>query len=88
VKPETDTELLGRVIKHVPNPTFAPKPRWYCVAELLAIGSGSAMDMCRRFGHDPDQTIDGVACQHCDEEGEDDGDQEEARERDQGVEQQ
>jgi len=49
----TDLELLGRAVKHAPNKSFTPKPRWHCVAELLAIGGGSAIEMCRRFGHDP-----------------------------------
>lgn len=61
----TDTELLGRVIKHAPNHAFAPKPRWHCIAELLAIGSESATTMCRRFGYDPDKTVKGITCPVC-----------------------
>lgn len=32
-------------------------PRWIAVKDLFQLGSGYAMDLCRRFGLDPDEEV-------------------------------
>lgn len=54
-----DDELLRRVVRHV----VRNRPRrkefaWAAVAEAFALGSTFSMQLCRRFGLDPDTGAD------------------------------
>lgn len=54
----TDKDLLGWVVGHAGNrASDGPKSRWGYVADLLGLGSHSAIAICKRFGVDPDEQV-------------------------------
>jgi hypothetical protein len=54
-----DEELLRRVITHcrAAVPKSRTHYRWVAVMETFQLGSGYAMELCRRFGLDPDELV-------------------------------
>lgn len=52
----TDEQLLERAVKAA-RPRRGRVPRWSAVADLFALGSTYSIQLCRRFGLDPDQQI-------------------------------
>lgn len=54
-----DTELLQRVVRNVGRFSRSRRkvPRWSAISDLFALGSGYSMQLCRRFGADPDEQV-------------------------------
>lgn len=54
-----DDELLRRVVRHVArNRPRRKEFAWAAVSEAFALGSTFSMQLCRRFGLDPDTGAD------------------------------
>jgi hypothetical protein len=51
-----DEQLLGRAVRNA-RPRRGRVPRWSAVSDLFALGSTFSMQLCRRYGVDPDQQI-------------------------------
>ena len=50
-----DEELLRRVVRHVARKRSRRKEfAWAAVSEAFSLGSTFSMQLCRRFGLDPD----------------------------------
>lgn len=62
----TDTDLLSWAVRIAPG--HRPTARWSHVANMLGLGSTSAIKVCVRFGEDPDEIIGG--CPDCIERAE------------------
>lgn len=56
-----DAELIRRVIsgqRRVPRrKSVRTKPLWTKVGDRFCLGSTYAMQLCRRFGYDPDEQV-------------------------------
>jgi hypothetical protein len=54
-----DSELLRRVVTNcrAAVPKSRKHYRWVAVMEAFALGSGYSMELCRRFGLDPDEIV-------------------------------
>ena len=48
-----DAELLGRAVRHC-RPTLH-EPRWSIVSKRFGLGSTYSVQLCRRFGMDPEE---------------------------------
>lgn len=51
-----DAQLLERAVKSA-RPKRGRVPRWSAVGDAFALGSTYSIQLCRRFGIDPDQQI-------------------------------
>jgi hypothetical protein len=51
-----DDKLLERAVKGA-RPRKGRVPRWAAVGDAFALGSTYSIQLCRRFGLDPDQQI-------------------------------
>jgi hypothetical protein len=51
----SDAELLERAVRAA-RPS-RKSPRWTAVSDTFCLGSTYSMQLCRRFGLDPDETI-------------------------------
>lgn len=51
-----DEQLLSRAVRNA-RPRKGRVPRWSAVADAFALGSTFSIQLCRRFGLDPDQQI-------------------------------
>lgn len=50
--------LLARAVRCAGHGAHGPQlPRWSHVGAIFALGSGSAREMCRRYGVDPDELV-------------------------------
>lgn len=58
----TDETILGCVVRQAGHYRRRRGPRWSVVAELCAVGSTAAHELCRRFGVDPDEKVGGPRC--------------------------
>ena len=55
-----DNELLRRAVTLCRGRDCRkgrPHPRWTAVMDTFALSSGFAMELCRRFGLDPDEMV-------------------------------
>jgi hypothetical protein len=54
-----DGELLRRVVTNcrAAVPKSRKHYRWVAVMETFCLGSGYSMELCRRFGLDPDELV-------------------------------
>ena len=55
-----DAELVRRCIQSLcvkPRPRAGGQPLWNAVGNRFALGSTYSMQLCRRFGFDPDQPV-------------------------------
>lgn len=52
-----DEELLRRAVWNVRARTRGYNPRWVAVMEAFVLGSTYSMQLCRRFGIDPDEKV-------------------------------
>ena len=53
-------ELIGRAIKNARSRRYnkgAKHPRWVAVKDLLQLGTGFSMEICRYYGLDPDEEV-------------------------------
>lgn len=51
-----DEKLIARVVRSA-RPRKGRVPRWAAVGEIFALGSTFSIQLCRRFGVDPDEQI-------------------------------
>lgn len=55
-----DAELLSRAVTHCVDPDKGKgvkHPRWVAVMATFLLSSGYSMELCRRFGLDPDEMV-------------------------------
>lgn len=59
VRDISDEELLRRAVTNARAnvPKARAHYRWVAVMETFMLGSGFAMELCRRFGLDPDELV-------------------------------
>ena len=53
-------ELVERAVRAARPHRTTDAPRWVAVMDTFAIGSESAMRLCRKFNFDPDEQVHGV----------------------------
>jgi hypothetical protein len=51
-----DAKLISRAVRGA-RPRNGRVPRWSAVGEVFALGSTFSIQLCRRFGVDPDEQI-------------------------------
>jgi hypothetical protein len=52
-----DNELLRRVVTNCRAAARRKHYRWVAVMETFGLGSGYSMELCQRFGLDPDELV-------------------------------
>lgn len=53
-----DSELVGRVIRHLASRKRGYKqPLWTRVGDFFCLGSTYSMQLCRKYGKDPDAQV-------------------------------
>jgi hypothetical protein len=62
----TDNELINRAVKGARPRICGPAERWVCVKDTFGLGSTYAIELCRLYGLDPHETVDGPRCLACD----------------------
>jgi hypothetical protein len=53
-------ELIGRAVKNARSRSHnkgVKHPRWVAVKDLLQLGAGFSMELCRHYGLDPDEEV-------------------------------
>lgn len=62
--------LLSALFRSPPNQQASDLPMWAVIKDLLHVGSTRAHELCREFGHDPDEKVAGLVanglCSVCD----------------------
>ena len=61
---EDDWSLVQQAVCNVQPRRPGKWPRWEAVKECLAVGSTTAITLCRQFRLDPDDQLDGPRCEH------------------------
>lgn len=49
--------LVERAIRNTGRLSHDAKPRWSHVADVFAVGSSHATELCKEFGSDPDEIV-------------------------------
>ena len=57
--PYSDEELIRRAVLYPAHPLGVDRARWAIVRDVFAVGSTTAASICRRFGANPDDMIQG-----------------------------
>lgn len=52
-----DNELLGRAVRNCRARQSGKSPRWVGVSDTFTLGSTYSMQLCRRYGVDPDELV-------------------------------
>ena len=53
-----DSDLLARAVRNArANRSTGYQPRWVGVSDTFALGSTYSMELCRRYGLDPDEKV-------------------------------
>lgn len=63
----TDSRLLWGVMHNLTPRDGGKTQRWVVVRDVFAVGSTSAIALCREFDLDPDELLDGPECEYCNE---------------------
>lgn len=63
-------DLVGRAVRNAKPTKPGKHPRWHAVGDAFALGSTFATQLCQQFGVDPDEQLEGPACEFHDEEEE------------------
>lgn len=53
-------ELIGRAVRNARSRRHnkgVKHPRWVAVKDLLELGAGFSMELCRHYGLDPDEEV-------------------------------
>ncbi len=55
----SDCELVGRAVRSARDPHYngVKHPRWVAVKYVFCLGSGYSMELCRRYGLNPDENV-------------------------------
>ncbi|WP_285355411.1 hypothetical protein [Pseudomonas sp. lyk4-R2A-10] len=53
----TEDELVGKAVRAVTGTSRRGTLRWVAMKDAFCVGSGVAHALCRRFGFDPDETV-------------------------------
>jgi hypothetical protein len=61
-------ELMKRAIANARARDGKKVPRWAAVRDLFAVGSTTAMAVCRGYGFDPHEEVPGFVCERCAED--------------------
>lgn len=57
--------MVRNAVVNAKNSERFGRPRWACVVDILAIGSTSAFELCKKYGKDPDEHMPSC-CDGCD----------------------
>lgn len=60
-----EQEMLRRAVTYVRSRGNEPCERWVAVMDLFHYGSTTSANLCRHFGLDPFELVDGTPCQAC-----------------------
>jgi hypothetical protein len=60
--------LIKQAVSYPINANQTPLPRWACVRNMFGLGSTRGTQLCKDFGVNPDDEIDGHPCQVCEDE--------------------
>ena len=60
-----DAKLLERAVRNSRPRKPGKSPRWHAVSVVFALGSTFAMELCRKYGVDPHEQIEGPVCETC-----------------------
>ena len=61
----SDHELVARAIKNARPKTCGESPRWVAVSDTFALGSTYSSELCRVYGVDPYEMVNGPRCISC-----------------------
>ena len=62
----SDKELVRRAMQNLRAPVGTIyQLRWVSVKDVFAVGSTTAVHLCKEFGHDPDESLPGSMCEMC-----------------------
>jgi hypothetical protein len=61
----SDADLVERAVRNARPRGTGKFVRWSAVGEAFGLGSTSSMALCKRFGLNPDDQIDGPVCEVC-----------------------
>lgn len=59
--------MVERAVRNARPHSTMSAPRWVAVRDVFGYGSTTSVDLCRRFGLDPHETVKGVRCD-CEDE--------------------
>ncbi len=57
--------LVERAVRNAKPKLNGESPRWVAVMDTFGTGSTTAIEICRAYGFDPNETIQGVHCISC-----------------------
>jgi len=60
-----DAKLIERAVRNSRPRNPGKSPRWHAVSVVFALGSTFAMELCRKYGVDPHEQIEGPVCETC-----------------------
>jgi hypothetical protein len=63
----SDKRLIWGVMHNLRPQGCGKTQRWSVVAATFAIGSTSAIALCREFDMDPEELLEGFPCDMCDQ---------------------
>ena len=58
-------ELVERAVRNAKSHKAGDSVRWAAVADVFAVGSTMATELCKQYKLDPDEQISGVRCLGC-----------------------
>ncbi len=61
----TFEKLVKRAVRNARPRLAGTSPRWVAVMDTFATGSTVAIEICRAFDLDPNETVSGVRCISC-----------------------
>lgn len=61
----SEKELICRALRNARPRGRASAPLWGAVEETFGVGSTVAVELCRAYGFDPDETVVGGTCERC-----------------------
>ncbi len=61
--------MVERAVRNARPHRTTKAPRWVAVKDVFGYGSTTSVELCRRFGLDPHERVQGAKC-HCEEDRE------------------
>lgn len=58
-------DLVKRAVRNAIPHTAGPSERWVAIGDTFAVGSTVAREICKTYGLDPHEYVDGVNCISC-----------------------
>lgn len=65
----TAEQLVERALRNArPRAVGGSEVRWSAVADAFGLGSTYATELCKKFGLNPDEQVNGPSCSSCEAE--------------------